>query len=643
MCCRREILVVAALALTALSARAQTVVTACGTDTAAGGTNLATALATGGDIKIACAGGANEIRLTAARSLPATTNIDGGGVTLIGPGNGAMFVLPAGEPLTLRNLSIKNPPMNPADPTIFTGIVYDINLGTVVELENVQVTETRLPFAVWRFVARNSTFIGNGDSNNPDLGVLMALDLKLESVVFRDNLSRPFHAMLPVTFNQKITARVTKSTFERNRRPAAWIGGNLVIDNSQFVDNGDAAPFAPGGRGELYGGQVHCAGGTCRRSAAGAVEVWDGQATISRSTFKGNRGMLGGAVLALRSSLTLQSSELDANRAVSGGAVVYLSPAGSNQLMPLLRLTLGHVKLRGNEAMKDGGALLVLGDAFGDAVLMSDNKAGESGGAFAIVGASASPGEAVPAAIAADLPAPGAQPTTIELTRAFLLDNTAALHAVDAGAGTVRLGNAVLARNVASGPGGAAIYAQNVELANSTVIGNQSEGLRIEAGGADGARIANAILAGNSANCTGALASLKVDGANLQYPDAGCGASITVADPSLDSRFAPTRLSAARSAGTLATCATHDLVVGRDLYGKTRGGASCSIGAVEADAVRDVIDKVGANNFPRLLLLILIFFLICFIVGFILGVRRRRHKKKTRHAHSWLPPAPGHG
>lgn len=640
MCCRREILVVAVLALTALSARAQTVVTVCGTDTAAGGTNLATALATGGDIKIACAGGANEIRLTAVHSLPATTKIDGGGVTLIGPGNGAMFVLPAWEPLTLRNLSIKNPPMNPADPTIFTGIVYDVDLITVVELENVQVTETRLPFAVGRFVARNSTFIGNGDSNNPDLGVLMAIDLKLESVVFRDNLSRPFHAQLPVTENQKITARVTKSTFERNRRPAAWIGGNLVIDNSQFIDNGDAAPFAPGGRGELYGGQVRL---ELARSAAGAVEVVLGQATISRSTFKGNRGMLGGAVLALRSSLTLQSSDLDANRAVSGGAVVHLSPAGSNPLVPRLRLTLGHVKLRGNEAMKDGGALLVLGDAFGDAVLMSDNKAGESGGAFAIVSANASPGEAVPGAIAANLPAPGAQPTTIELTRAFLLDNTAALHAVDAGAGTVRLGNALLARNVASGPGGAAIYAQNVEIANSTVVGNQSEGLRIEAGGADGARIANAIIAGNSANCTGALASLKVDGANLQYPDAGCGASITVADPSLDSRFAPTRLSAARSAGTVATCATHDLVVGRDLYGKARGGASCSIGAVEADVVRDVIDKVGANNVPRLLLLIFIFFLICFIVGFILGVRRRRHKKKTRHAHSWVPPATGHG
>jgi hypothetical protein len=241
------------------------------------------------------------------------------------------------------------------------------------------------------------------------------------------------------------------------------------------------------------------------------------------------------------------------------------------------------------------------------------------------------PNEAVlDESVAWDLLSAGAQSPTIELTRAFLLHNTATLHAVDAGAGTVRLGNALLARNVASGPSGAAIAGQNVELANSTVIGNQSEGLRIESGGAEGARIANTIIAGNSANCAGALASLKVDGANLQYPDAGCGASITVADPSLDSRFAPTLLSAARSAGTVATCATHDLVVGRDLYGKARGGAACSIGAVEADVVRDVIDKVGAKNFPWLLLLIFIFFLICFIVGFILGVRRRRRKKLSR-------------
>lgn len=622
----RELLTAAALVLAATVARAETVVTACGTDTAGGGINLATALAAGGDIRIACTGGPNQITFTNPRVLPAATTIEGGGVTLIGTGRGLMFMLNAGLPLTLRNLSIKNPSSSPTDPHIFTGIVYDAFDINVVELSNVTVTDTMLPFAVRKLVARDSTFAGNGDANNSDFGVVMAGDLELHNVVFRDNLSRPFYALWrgdPIAKNEKISAHVIQCTFERNKRPGLWMAGDLVIEKSQFVDNGDAVPFAPGGRGALYGGCIFLELG---RSAAGAVEVVLGRATISRSTFKGNRGMLGGAVLAWNSELTLQSSEFDANHAVSGGAVAYLSSSGSNPFVSRMRFNLSHVKFRDNEAAKDGGALLLLGDVSGDAVQMSRNKAGESGGAFAVVGPSVSPKEAVPKAIGDDLPAPGAQPTRVELMRTFVLDNTAAQHAVDAGAGLVRFGNSLFARNVATGAGGATIDAQNVELANSTIIANKSEGLRIEAGGTGGARVANVILASNVANCTGTLAGLKIDGANLQYPDSTCGA-IRVADPSLDSRFAPTLFSAARNAGTVAVCASHDLVGGSDLYAKARGGARCAVGAVESDLVRDVIDKVGPNNFPWLLLLILLFLLICFVVGFIIGARCRRKKK----------------
>ena len=298
----------------------------------------------------------------------------------------------------------------------------------------------------------------------------------------------------------------------------------------------------------------------------------------------------------------MQSSDLDANHAVSGGAVAYLSPAGSNPLSTRLRLHLGHVKLRDNEAAKDGGALLLQGDVSGDAVDLARNKAGESGGALAVVGAGVSPKEAVPAAVGDKLPAPATQPTRVELTRVFVLDNTSALHAVDGGAGELRFGNALFARNVSTA-GGAAIDAQNVELANSSIIGNKGEGLRIEPGGAVGSRIANVILAGNATNCAGTLAQLAFSGANLQYPDAGCGATIPVADPSLDTRFAPSLFSVARDGGTLATCVSHDLVEGRDLYGKARGGASCALGAVEADILEDAIDTVGAHNVPWLLLL----------------------------------------
>jgi hypothetical protein len=140
-------------------------------------------------------------------------------------------------------------------------------------------------------------------------------------------------------------------------------------------------------------------------------------------------------------------------------------------------------------------------------------------------------------------------------------------------------------------------------------------------------QIANVIIADHPANCAGATAALRMAGANLQYPGSACGATIASAEPSLDSRFKPTLTSPARASGTVATCATHDLVVGRDLYGEARGAASCSIGAVEADILRDVVNKVGADRFACFLLIILMFLLACIIAGFLWGVLRRRRGK----------------
>ncbi|WP_146002128.1 hypothetical protein [Cupriavidus pauculus] len=63
--------------------------------------------------------------------------------------------------------------------------------------------------------------------------------------------------------------------------------------------------------------------------------------------------------------------------------------------------------------------------------------------------------------------------------------------------------------------------------------------------------MANVILSGNAKNCAGMFAKLGLDGANVQYPDGSCGAAISIADPALDSRFAPAIFSAARNAGTV--------------------------------------------------------------------------------------------
>ena len=631
---------IAAAALIAiLPARAATVVTACGTDTAAGGTNLATALAAGGDISIRCAGGVREIRLTTAWVFRKATAIDGGNqVTLVGPGSGPMFVSDGPRQLSLRNLAIRNPPSNPADPNLFTGIVYDDADQVSIELDNVQVSDTRLPFAVRRFVARNSTFTGNGDANNSDFGIVMAGDLDLEGVTFRNNLSRPFAALWrgdPIAKGEKITARVVNGVFEGNRRPALWMIGSLAIDGSHFTNNGDAAPFKPGGNGHLYGGRIYLELGT---SIAGAVEVVYGRAVITQSTFQNNRGMLGGAVLAWGSSLTVQTSQIENNQAVSAGAIAYLSPEGSG--LPGaggFRLALGHDKIRGNTAVKDGGALFVLGNVSGDALLISGNKAGESGGAIAVVGPGISPAEAVPAAIAAKLPSTSSRPGTLALSRVFVLDNTAAGDAVDARAAELRFGNLLASRNTSTS--GATIHGADMELANSTVIGNTGQGVRIDAGPAKvPLRLANTIVAANSGgNCTGALAGLATGGANLQYPGSDCGASIASGDPSLDVHFEPTLGSPARTSGTMATCTGYDLVDGRDVYGKARGPSTCSIGAVEANFERDVVQHLPLSSdahFPWLLLIILIFLILCFIAGLYVGWRYHRwRREKARREH----------
>jgi predicted outer membrane repeat protein len=312
---------------------------------------------------------------------------------------------------------------------------------------------------------------------------------------------------------------------------------------------------------------------------------------------------------------------------VSGGAVAYLSPLGASPLDPRPWLRLGHVKLHRNHADKDGGAFLVLGNASGDAVMISKNQAGESGGAIAIVGVGILPTEAVPATIAGKLPVSGTQRSTVELTRTFVLDNTATQDAVAATQGIVRFGNTIIARNEATAAGGAAVHGADIELANSTVMGNKSDGVSIEAFGTHGALLANTIVAGNMKNCVGPVVSLTTVGANLQFPGNICGASVATAEPSLDSRFRPSLTSPARSTGTLTICASHDLVAGVDVYGNPRDAVNCSIGAAEADLVNDAVRAVGVDRVPCLLLLILIFLLVCLFIGFIIGVRRRRKKK----------------
>ncbi|MCA9905657.1 MAG: hypothetical protein KC547_17500, partial [Anaerolineae bacterium] len=72
------------------------------------------------------------------------------------------------------------------------------------------------------------------------------------------------------------------------------------------------------------------------------------------------------------------------------------------------------------------------------------------------------------------------------------------------------------------------------------------------------------------------------------FPDTSCGASIIVAYPWLDGRYAPYDWSPARFGGDDDVCASPP-ISGIDLFGERRAQAgSCSIGAVEQSVDRIV-------------------------------------------------------
>jgi hypothetical protein len=612
--------------LTAASAHGAQIVTACGTDNAAGGLNLRSAVAAGGDIVVRCAGGAAAIQMTATLVVRNDTTIDGEAhLTIRGTGDGAMFALDGPRILSFKRLTLRNPPNPPGDPNRFTGIVYDSADKDTVVLDGVTVSDTRLPFVVRRFVARQSTFIGNGDAANPDIGVVMAGDLELRGTTFRNNSSRPF----AVTWRGDVhrpghpmIARVIDSTFERNARPSVWGIGPIHIFNSRFLENGAAAPFASAPAGGLYGGAIYL---EFDPSVGGALDIIRARATISRSTFRNNRGMAGGAVFSALGHLTVESSEFDGNRATVGGAIAFAATGPS-------RLTFGHVKLYDNAATTKGGALAALGTVEGDAVLLSGNSGGASGGAIALGNFSA----ALPAPIQTIVP-PVGFPSSLALSRAFFLDNKAPTGAaIDAGAGTLSLGNTLVARNISGAPGGA-IIGSDVELANTTVIANRGIGIFLmPQPAAKGLRFANSIVASNDGgNCRGS-APIAAFGPNLQFPGNECGAGAMQGDPQLVSRFKPGSSSPARDVAAVAICLNHELVQGRDLYGHSRQGAECDIGAVEADIEQDVLSTLpfgigkGAT-LTDLLCYLLWFSLLMFILGMIFYWLRRRRRRKPDH------------
>jgi hypothetical protein len=368
-------------------------------------------------------------------------------------------------------------------------------------------------------------------------------------------------------------------------------------------------------------------------SSAGALDLFLTRATIQNTSFTGNHGDHGGAVLAQSSTVSLQVVTADRNSALSGGAIVSLRggvPLDDDTLGGALELS--NVKMRGNTASEDGGAIVTNGDVHGVDVLFSGNRAGRNGGAIAF----SPPEKNFAAAQAGANPAqvPLMPAGSLSLSRAFLLDQVSAGPTVDGqSAAALRLGNVLAVRNGTRDSKAAVLRGSGMSLAGSTLADNTAAGLDVIPGGS-GATLANTILTGNKGgNCSSGSAGVTALGGNVQNPASDCGDAVSRSDPALDSRYAPALTSSARNGGSPNACAEDPLVGGVDVYGEERAPSNCSIGAVETDTRRDLEKKItsmsgGRVGEEQIMLGGMALFVLCVLLGLLAGFRHRRRRRQ---------------
>lgn len=613
-----------------LEAHAQTEVTACGRDDATGGVNLMQALAGGGEIVVRCGAGAQTIEITRTHAITRETSLDGEGrLSLTGAGTANFFALTA--TLKLANLTVSNTSANGSNTSIATGET------ATIELRKVRTENTIRPYVVDSLLAEDSTFEGNGVAGGYSYGsVIHAQNITLLRATLVRNHDHPIAGGAWRTASPTAVARrisIVDSEFAENRMTSLVSDARLMVRGSTFRDNGRS--FAESG------GTWDCCGG--------ALTITQTVGEISHSRFIGNKSYgFGGAIYATGSRLTVSQTRFEGNSARIGGAIMHVGRPIKNNIWSLTpfgvppRLTLLGAQFRGNSAQYDGGAIAWAGAIDGDAPLFVKNTAGGAGGALvnwrAITDLQPDFAGVLPAVQALT----GETSEMLAFSRPLIADNVAAaVGGIEAGPATVRLGNAILARNAVTGTGPrnyGLSAAGAVELINTTIAEHPGAGLGLE--GAGTLVLINTILTDNAGGaCIGVAGKISSSTASIQHPGTTCGAAIQSANPSLGGGFTPSLWSPARGNGNQASCMA-DVVRAIDIYGSKRlADGKCSIGAVEADLEREIrraLPTSLARNFDLewwlwIILLILIFaFLIGLLIGF-LRRRKKRAKKKGTH------------
>jgi predicted outer membrane repeat protein len=234
-------------------------------------------------------------------------------------------------------------------------------------------------------------------------------------------------------------------------------------------------------------------------------------------------------------TLTILYSTFTGNTAEMGGAIDIDDSVDSTGKTIV---QVGVTSFSRNVATGDGGAINAVSSALWVARgAFADNKAGGNGGGV-------------------------------------FMSNSAPLHSAFA--------NSLFVRN--SGASGSAFYGDDADFINSTADSNV--GLAI----ANNAprppvhiKFTNSIVSNNPQGGCGPAGLFDDAGHNLQFPSSDCGASISVANPHLDSMYIPLPGSPPMGNGDLNVCMSPP-INGRDVYGMGRpSGGACTIGAAEGD------------------------------------------------------------
>jgi predicted outer membrane repeat protein len=477
------------------------------------------------------------------------TSIDGGGVITLAndlPGFPFMFVV-NGTFFYLNNLILRDhnvPSQRCTDWQHDCGgsVVYGVAVAPTVEFHHSRVENSNIP------VVMASGSLGIYDSQfagNSDIVIVTASGVTTTTIdhsIFQNN---PGAAPIEATGSFNLT--ITNSQFTNNGNMDLEGTCHLTMDRDRFENNGPNGAILT----------------TC-------------DSTISNSIFTNNSSTLpGGAILfgGSASHVVLRADKfLNNSSAANGGAVFFHVPLNTGSR----GVSILHSAFQGNKATS-GGAIEV-----GFAVVVPGTRA------MTVINVGAASFSRNVATV--DGGAIHGQWTELQIARGVFADNKAGGHG-----GAVALsnppqlhsnvGNALFVRNNA--PAGSAFFGDDADFINSTVDSNVGgTAIMISAPRPPAhIRFLNSLVSNNpQGGCAPAgLFDDATHGHNLQYPAADCGASITVANPHLDTMYIPLPKSPPMGNGDLTVCLKSP-INGRDVYGLGRpSGGACTTGAAEGD------------------------------------------------------------